>query len=211
MADRRASVEHDGHDLELIARVAAGDGSPGDVQAAETLRLDCSACCDLDADLRAIATSTRALAADTAAVRAPRDFRITPKDAARLRGRRLADLFPARLGGGLVALGLVGILFGSGILGVFSGLGSAGAAAPAQQTTDERSSGAPGAVFAPAQSPGSSGYATAANKDNATTGEPREATGSYGSMNWFLVVSGAAIVAGLGILLAARNGRRAGP
>lgn len=211
MADRRASVGHDGHDLELIARVAAGDGSPTEVQAAETLRLECTGCRELDADLRAIALSTRALATATEAVRAPRDFRITPRDAARLRGRRLGDLFPARLGGGLVALGLVGILFGSGILGVFPGLGSAGAAAPAQQTIDERSSGAPGAVFGPAQTAASSGYAAAAGKDTATTGGPREAARGIGPNDWFLIMSGVAIVAGIGILLAARNGRRAGP
>jgi hypothetical protein len=212
VADRRASVEHDRHDLELIARVAAGDGSPADALAAETVRADCGECRQLDADLRSIATATRALANDTAAVRAPRDFRLTPKDAARLHGRRLAGLFPARLGGGLVALGLVGILFGSGIVGVFSGFGSAGAAAPAQQTTDERFSGAPGAVFAPAQSPASSGYAAAVGRDGATTGGgARDATRGDRSNSWVLIVSGAAIAAGLGILLAARNGQRAGP
>ena len=210
MADPRAPVtDHRRHDLELIARVAAGDGSPADILAAEALRGDCAECRQLDADLRVIAASTRALASYSAAARAPRDFRITPRDADRLRGRTFRVLFPARLGGGLVALGLVGILFGSGILGVFSGFGSAGAATA--QQTDERLSSAPGAVFAPAQSPAASGYATAAGKDNATTGRPRDAVGGDRSNSWLLVVSGAAIAAGLGILIAARNGRHAGP
>ena len=211
MADRPASaVEHDRHDLELIARVAAGDGSPADLRMAQAQRAECSECRALDSDLRAIATSTRALANDGAAVRAPRDFRLTPKDAARLRGRGLGGFFPTRLGGALVAMGIVGILFGSGVVNVFSGLGSAGAA-PAQQTIDEKFSGAPGAVFAPAHSPAAGNYSTATGKDNATTGGARDATSGDRSTNTVLIISGAVIVAGLGILLAARNGRRAGP
>jgi hypothetical protein len=163
------ALDHPRHDLELIARVAAGDGTAADARAASTLREACADCRNLDADLRAVAVATRELRSAAVAA-APRDFRLTAADAARLRRRGLGRLLEprgwagsrgmGRLGGGLVAIGLVGLVFGSGIVGTFGGLG-AGAALPA--AVPAYSASTPAATAATAATAGTA-------KDNATDG-----------------------------------------
>jgi hypothetical protein len=131
---RRAT--HDGHDLELVARAAAGDIDAREVEAARLAIAGCGACAALEADLRAIAAATRDLGApgEATSIRAPRDFRLSAEDAARLRQHGVLGLARpsawvggrARgLGGALATLGLVGLLVSTGLPG-FSG----GAASP---------------------------------------------------------------------------------
>jgi hypothetical protein len=83
-------AEHARHDLELIARHAAGDLFDNDQTRAEALLQACSGCTDLRRDLVAIAAATRTLPSRATA---PRDFRLTAEHAARLhRGSRLRSL-----------------------------------------------------------------------------------------------------------------------
>lgn len=111
MADRHAD-----HDLLLVAAFAVGDLDAGDRVPAEALVGECTECQTLAADLRAIARAT----ADVPAARRPRDFFLSPTDAARLRPnglRRLAGAFARPrtqlsrpLAGGLMMLGFAGLL-----------------------------------------------------------------------------------------------------
>jgi hypothetical protein len=128
---------HETHDPELIAAYAAGDATGEALDTAAALVAGCPACAELHRDLRSIAA---ALPAMPAPVR-PRDFRLSAGTAASLRPsgwRGLAALLAgprfrlaAPLGTGLAALGLVGLLVGSGGL-PFAGSGSAtSASAPA--------------------------------------------------------------------------------
>ena len=110
---------HDAHDLELVAAYAAGDAIGADLETATALVSGCAECAILHHDLRAIAAALPALPAPAR----PRDFRLTPGQAASLRPtgwRRLLGTlagpsfrFAAPVGTGLAALGLAGILVGS--------------------------------------------------------------------------------------------------
>jgi hypothetical protein len=147
VADRLGAAFHGAHDLELVARAAAGDLTPGEAVAARDLIASCDVCAALAADLRAIAAATRefgAAAYRAASPPAPRDFRLTETDAARLRRRglfgleRFADANRGRargLGGALAALGLVGLLVSAGMPSLFLGAGGA--------ATSESAGGAP--------------------------------------------------------------------
>jgi hypothetical protein len=237
-------VDHARHDLELIARVAAGDGSAADARSAAALREACADCRSLDADLRALAAATRALRGAVAPA-APRDFRLTAADAARLRQRGLGRLFGrrgststrgmGRFGGGLVAIGLVGLVFGSGVVGSFEGFGGLGtggaqpAAIPASTTASTRAASTGGQkdnatedmVLAPVQTglalqPAPSASAVperglgGPGAGQASDGA-RDGSASGSRANPLLFASLAALVVGLGLMLAARTGRRAGP
>ena len=121
---------HDTHDLELVAAHAAGDAQGAGLDQATALVAGCTECAALHHDLRAIAAAMPELPAPVR----PRDFRLTPEQAASLRpsgirgflaafsGPRFA--FATPLGTGLAALGIVGVLVASG--GFASG-GTAGA------------------------------------------------------------------------------------
>ncbi len=106
---------HPAHDSYLIAQLAADDLTGPDREFAERLVAACPRCADLLADLRAIASAT----ADLPAPVRPRDFRLTPADAARLRSRwrrwlgGLAEprfSFAQPLGAALATIGLAGLL-----------------------------------------------------------------------------------------------------
>ena len=111
---------HDTHDLELVAAFAAGDATGAGLESATALVASCSDCAALHHDLRTIAA---ALPAMPAPVR-PRDFRLSPEQAASLRPSGLRGLlaalaspklsFTTPLGTGLAALGVIGILVASG-------------------------------------------------------------------------------------------------
>jgi hypothetical protein len=125
---------HETHDLELIAAYAGGAGDRATDPSAAALVAACAGCADLFNDLRAIAAAMPALPVPAR----PRDFRLTPDQAAALRPRGLRGLvaslasprfsFAAPLGTGLAALGIVGVLVASGAT-PFAGSGSAGTAA----------------------------------------------------------------------------------
>ena len=110
---------HAAHDPELIA--AAVDGM---LEGPERLMADawlaaCATCTELHADLLAIASAERALPTPTR----PRDLRLTPADAQRLRPRGFRailaaigssrDAFSKPLAVGLTTLGLAGLLVGT--------------------------------------------------------------------------------------------------
>jgi hypothetical protein len=121
---------HDTHDLELVAAHAAGDARGADLEQATALVAACTECAALHHDLRAIAAAMPELPAPAR----PRDFRLTPEQAASLRPTGIRGFlaafsaprfaFATPLGTGLAALGIVGVLVASG--GFASG-GTAGA------------------------------------------------------------------------------------
>ena len=129
-------TSHDHHDLMLVAALAAGDLAGTDRDQAIALTDSCTDCASIRDDLVAIARATKSVPPPLAA--RPRDFRLTPSDAARLRPagwRRLVAALAAPraavtrpLGVGLATLGLVGLLVGN----VQLGFGSS-ASAPAPQ------------------------------------------------------------------------------
>jgi len=143
---------HRRHDPLLVAAHAAGDLSGPEAAAATAQIADCPDCATLDADLRALAASVRTL---KAASHAPRDYRLTAEQAARLRGgswwrRAVRDLAsPRGLGRpfatAFTTLGLVGLLLGSlpaGALPLLSG-GSSGARLSAESAQSAEPSKAP--------------------------------------------------------------------
>ncbi len=110
------SEPHAQHDPLLVASLAAGDLAGADRDHATALIADCAECADLHADLILIARATAALPPAVA----PRDFTITPQQAAALRPvgwRRLVaaigrsrPLMSRQLGLGLATIGLAGLL-----------------------------------------------------------------------------------------------------
>ena len=220
---------HVRHDLELVARLAAGDLGSGEEVAARDLLATCDACAVLAADLRAIATATRELG--SAAVRAasaasvvsgssalaPRDFRLTAADAARLRrggfvARSAVSAWPAALargiGGALATLGLVGLLVSSGLPGLSGGTASA-------PTREERTSG--GAVDSASPVPAMWPPATDLHAFT-TSSEPPSTNDASGDGTspvptpWraATIISSLVLVTGLALLLIGRARHRAG-
>jgi hypothetical protein len=166
------STSHDRHDALLVAALAAGDLAGTDRDHATDLIASCPDCAALHDDLVAIARATASVPPPIA-VR-PRDYRLSPKDAARLRpagwrrfagvlaGPRLA--FTKPLGIGLTTIGLAGLLLANVTLNL--SLGASGAAAPAPP--------------APAAAGASNGSVQTVDGNNydAATGEVRAPYGS---------------------------------
>jgi hypothetical protein len=220
---------HDRHDLDLVARLAAGDLGPGEAVTAHDLLATCDACAALAADLRAIATATRELG--SAAVRAasaasaglaiaPRDFRLTAADAVRLRrrgflgraGHARAPAWPVRpargVGGALATLGLVGLLV--------SGLPAFSGGASSAPTREELGSG--GAVDNASPVPAMWPQATDLHAFTSSSEQPRtnDAQGDGAAQvpsPWRVatIVSVGALVTGLALLLIGRARYRIGP
>ena len=223
MADRQAGMlatPHATHDLELVARAAAGDAAADELDRAAVLLATCGVCATLVADLRAITGATRSLAGSGVAIRAPRDFRLTPGDAQRLRSGGLrgrlgrsrirSPALTARLGAGFVALGLVGVLVAGGLPGAL--LGQAGGTANSAATGASKDYAAsPEAALAPASSNAFAGPETLA-PDRNTVSDAHDAAGRSGTSPAiaFVLSIGVAVV-GFALLLASRMGRRAGP
>jgi hypothetical protein len=172
----RGPVAHAGHDALLIAQYAADDLDIRERAAAEQLVASCSDCAQVAADLRLIARATAELPEPAR----PREFTLTPEQAARLDGsgwRGIARRFSLgwirsdvgrTLAAGLTTLGLAGLLIGTIPANISFGMGSAAApsAAPAReapQTVNGAHSGAPApsaaasvqAYYPAAASPGS--------------------------------------------------------
>jgi hypothetical protein len=133
-AELAAIARHALHDEELIAAFAADDvDDSGDQQRAQALVERCAMCRDLHRDLAVIRTAVRtsgSAAERAATMSAPRDFRLSPEDAARLLpgspiarvARRLGwrarlDLgvaaFGRPVGAAMATLGVAGLLIGS--------------------------------------------------------------------------------------------------
>jgi hypothetical protein len=171
-------TSHDRHDPLLVAALAAGDLAGTDRDHATTLIQTCPDCATLHDDLIAIARATASVPPPIAA--RPRDFRLTPEQAARLRpsgwrravgafaSPRLAFTRPLAIG--LTTIGLAGLLLTNIPLG-FGLSGGASAGAPpnvpgaqglSRDTTSEAGPAASGtgsdrlgAVAVPAASGGS--------------------------------------------------------
>jgi hypothetical protein len=166
------ATSHDRHDALLVAALAAGDLAGTDRDHATDLIETCADCATLHDDLVAIARAT-ASAPPPIATR-PRDYRLSPEQAARLRPsgwRRVAGVlagprlaFTRPLGIGLTTIGLAGLLLMNVSLGV--SLGSS-AAAPAGAP-------APAANVPAASAAGSAGVpAYVANDGSAPSAAPR--------------------------------------
>jgi hypothetical protein len=107
---------HADHDPLAIAAYAAGDATGDELDTARALVAACADCATLHADLRAISAALPELPVPSR----PRDFQLTPDQAASLRPagwrRLLAPLagprfaFAGPLGGGLATLGIAGLL-----------------------------------------------------------------------------------------------------
>ena len=142
---RSTSAPHAGHDEQLIARLYGGDLEPAERSVALALIAECPECAAIYSDLGALARATAGMPVPPR----PRDFSLTPRDAARLRPRRVfgAGLFgrPAwrALGGALTALGLTGVV----VTGGLSVFGGAASTAPNSSLVQARvGGGAPEAV-----------------------------------------------------------------
>jgi hypothetical protein len=174
------SDQHDQHDQLLVVSLAAGDLTGPDRDRATAQIADCAECARLNHDLLMIARATAAL---PAAVR-PRDFQLSPEQAARLRPagwRRFVAAFAQprlamtrQLGVGLTTLGIAGLML-SAIGSINIGFGTSAGAAPAAQgpanestTKEYTDSGAGGA--APSAAAASSGLTPvgAANEPSAS-------------------------------------------
>jgi len=218
-----AIARHALHDEELIAAFAADDvDDAADVERARGLVERCAMCHDLHRDLVALRAAIQAsgTAAQRAqALTAPRDFRLTLEDAARLRPEspvaRLAErlgwrarvglgiaAFGRPVGAALATFGVVGLLVGSLTLGgvplaMLGGSAASTAAsgsdateAPAPESTQYRASSGPVATV----------------KDGSTGGG--SSSGGGGGVAPGTVVLGGSVVlvvAGIGLILAARR------
>ena len=166
------STPHDRHDPILVVSLAAGDLAGTERDRATDLIRACADCARLHDDLIAIARATAALPAAVS----PRDFRITPEQAERLRPtgwRRFVAAFGAprfsrQLGIGMATLGLAGLLL-SALPPLQLGGMSAGAvpAAGGPATEDQRLSavgkGSAAAPTGPIRAPGVEGAAPSAS------------------------------------------------
>lgn len=167
---------HADHDVTLIASHAAGDLVDSERARAQALLETCASCADVERDLVAIARATRALPKRAAA---PRDFRLTPEQAAHLRRGNwlravLAPFGAARsatrpLAAAFTSLGLVGLL----VVTILPGLGGSAASMGAPRDQAITGAGASAAPAGPASGPGAAPgpNETAAAPDNAYGGK----------------------------------------
>jgi hypothetical protein len=144
--------DHRVHDLGLVAAFAVDDARGVERERALALTAGCPDCALLAADLRAISAAVRADAATQAV--APRDFRLSPEAARKLRGGSLGARLRRDLGIGggalrpfgatLATLGLVGLLVSGGPFGGSPAALTGGASGGgAQSGYDTRSNPAP--------------------------------------------------------------------
>jgi hypothetical protein len=154
---------HADHDRLLVAAYAAGDATGADLDQAIALVAACPECAALHHDLRAIAAAMPDLPPEAR----PRDFRLTPEQAAGLRPagwrRWLAPLagprfsFAGPLGTGLATLGIAGLLLAGPLGAPAADLAAGGAAAGAPAGDAQpgpESIASEGPVEAPAEAPG---------------------------------------------------------
>lgn len=176
------TAEHRRHDRLLVARFAVGDAAHGQDHEAQELVRRCSECAALAADITAISKSVARMPAPPRS----RDFRLTPEQAAQLRGSRIDRWLRTITGSGWstvrpvaavalsvgMVMSVVGFLpvigaaggapEGSPVLGPVAGLGQPTPAA-------DRFSGAPtpAATGEPAEiAPGGKDGVTSSSSDN---------------------------------------------
>ena len=182
---------HANHDETLILRLYGGDVDAQERARALDLLAECSDCAELFADLGQIASATAALPIPAR----PRDFSLTPQDAARLRPAKQAQGgaswrgLTRRLGGAFAALGVAGIL----VTGAATALApAAGVTQQLASNTRDESALQVGAAGVPA--PTGAGYAAASpassNATKAVAVSPSPAQNDLGSFAPGSIVSG---------------------
>lgn len=156
--------DHSQHDVLVVAAFADRGATGEEADRARAQIAACTDCAALHADLVSLATATRQLPP----IERPRDFRLRPVDAQRLRPnliRRLfgsfgtpRDGFSRPLAAGLTTLGLAGLMLGilPGTLSL-GGATSGGAAAASQAPMEAPAAGAPAPQVAPAASEAAGG------------------------------------------------------
>ncbi|HTK43924.1 MAG TPA: hypothetical protein VL749_01045 [Patescibacteria group bacterium] len=216
-----AAARHALHDEELIAAFAAGDiDDSAEAERARSVVQRCAMCRELHDDLLLVRGALQASgsAAQRAATRsAPRDFRLTAEDAARLRpGSPVARLgarlgwrdrlgvgivaFGRPLGAGLATLGVAGLLIGSLVLSGSPMSLLAGAGASSAPAAEGTASAAEASNRAGATEPGETTRDTGLGV-NAQSGGSSSAAG-------LLLFGGSAalLVVGVGLVIASRRG-----
>ncbi len=170
------------HDETLVARLAAADLDPRELEFVRAQVAECPACAELLADLRSIASATARLPGP----QRTRDYRLTAADAARLRPAGWRGLL-ARLGspdfafvkplaGGFAALGIAGLILASLPSGFMA---SSGASMPNAFNDSGAGGAAPSAMPAPALAPtGKGGMPTTAGPAAAPGASDRVGTSS---------------------------------
>ena len=186
-------ADHRRHDRLLIARLAAGDSYPAEIEEARTQIATCSDCAALAADIQVL---SRAVANVRTPAR-PRDFRLTVEQADKLRGSWLERLMRGFAGPGLgtlrpvagVALSIGLVMAVAGALPSFAPAGPASdaeigfpAASTAELDAPEPSPFAEDGVKAPGdQSAGTSMPSQAANENvSPVTAAATDAPGGRG-------------------------------
>jgi hypothetical protein len=218
-----AIARHALHDEELIAAFAARDLRRADAERARSLVERCPECRQLHEDLVAVRTamhSSGTAAQRAATITAPRDFRLSADDAARLRpgspiGRAAVRLawrtrlglgvgaFGRPVGAAMATLGVVGLLVGSltvngAPFAAMSGAAGATAAPGIDQTGGAPESSADRTSFRPLST----------GKDG-TTGSTESSGGGPGLGGSLLVLAGSAalVILGIGLIMASRRRR----
>lgn len=206
-------ARHALHDEELVAALAAGaleaDDEADERSKARALVERCPACRAVHDDVAAITGALHAATAFTA--RAPRDFRLTVDDAHRLGGtvvtrgplaglQRLLAGVARPVGASLAALGLVGVLVGSALVGA---AGTARQAADTSPTYGGTTTGSTvAATSAPAALPGSPEVAFGpAGSPKASVSDDLGRDAGIAPWAWLLVISVLAIVLGVGLFV----------
>ena len=156
--------DHTQHDPLLVAAFADRGATGEEADLARAQIAACTECAALHAELVSLATATRQLPP----IERPRDFRLRPVDAQRLRPnliRRLfgsfgtpRDGFSRPLAAGLTTLGLAGLMLGilPGTLSL-GGSTTGGSAAATSAPAEAPAAGAPAPQAAPAGSPAAGG------------------------------------------------------
>ena len=216
-----AAARHALHDEELIAALAAGDiEDSAEAERARAIVERCVMCRELHDELLVIRSAIQASgsAAQRAATRpAPRDFRLTVEDVARLRpgspvarlGARLGwrgrlslgiAAFGRPLGAGLATLGVAGMLIGSLVLSGSPMALMAGAGASNAPAAEGTASAAGASARASATEPGET------TKDSGFGGtETPTAGSSLGAAVLLVGGSAALLVIGVGLVIASRR------
>jgi len=215
-----AVARHALHDEELIAALAADAiDDAAEAERARAIVERCTMCRELHDDLLVIRSALRSSGSSAqraATTRAPRDFRLTAEDAARLRpGTPVARLgarlgwrgrlsigivaFGRPLGAGLATLGVAGLLIGSLILSgsPMSLLAGAGSSSPpvAEGTAAAAEASDRSGATEPAKTTKDGGFGV-----NVQSGGPSSAAG-------LLLFGGSAalLVAGVALVIASRR------
>lgn len=181
---------HGGHDVLILAAAADHDPEPETLALVERMTRECTECAAIAADLRSLA---RGLAELPPEAPAPRDFRITDVQAARLRRggflRRLLEPFGVDglpglkpLANALTVVGLAGILLTNLPVSLLPGAGSAAAPLDQDRSTaggayEAPASAAPEAVTAPSGGNAGPGVKNGSPAPSADVVAPPQASG----------------------------------